>query len=525
MTERQRSEETRTAIPGNAAAGPPPAGETSSTSDAADATPAGEASPLELSGAALRRLVDAAMDRIAPHLDSLPHQPAADTEGGVAVARSLVEPLPEQPAPLDEVLELLFERAVPKSFNTAGPGYLAYIPGGGLPQSAVADLIADAVNRYVGVFAAAPALAQLEANVVAWFARLAGYPEAARGQLTSGGSLANFTALVTARRERLPEQFLAGTLYASDQAHHSVQKPALLAGFPPASVRSIPSDAAFRLRLDLLEEAIAADRLLGREPFLVVANAGSTNTGAVDPLGPLADLCARHRLWLHVDAAYGGFFLLTERGRRALAGIERADSIVLDPHKSLFLPYGTGALLVRDGAALRRAHSVTADYMPPLSRDDELVDFCEISPELSRPFRGLRVWLPLKLLGAAPFRQALDEKLDLARWAADQLRAMPEVEILAEPELSLLAFRLAPGDPPALADAAGNQHLDRVNRLNRDWLARVNARRRVYLTGTMLGDRFALRICVLSFRTHRDRVEQALDDLRAAAREALAAWR
>jgi len=528
MTERQRSEETRTAIPGIAAAGPPPAGETSPTADAADATPAGEAGPLELSGAALRRLVDAAMDRIAPHLDSLPHQPAADTEGGVAVARSLVEPLPEQPAPLDEVLDLLFERAVPKSFNTAGPGYLAYIPGGGLPQSAVADLIADAVNRYVGVFAAAPALAQLEANVVAWFARLAGYPDAARGQLTSGGSLANFTALVTARRERLPEQFLAGTLYASDQAHHSVQKAALLAGFPPASVHSIPSDAAFRLRLDLLEEAIAADRRQGREPFLVVANAGSTNTGAIDPLGPLADLCARHRLWLHVDAAYGGFFLLTERGRRALAGIERADSIVLDPHKSLFLPYGTGALLVRDGAALRRAHSVTADYMPPLSSDDELVDFCEISPELSRPFRGLRVWLPLKLLGAAPFRQALDEKLDLARWAADQLRAMSEVEILAEPELSLLAFRLAPGDPPALAGAAGavgNHDVERVNRLNRDWLARVNARRRVYLTGTMLGDRFALRICVLSFRTHRDRVEQALDDLRGAAREALAGWR
>ena len=511
MTERQPSEETRTAIPGIEEAVPPPADERLA---------AAAASPLELSGAALRRLVDAAMDRIAPHLDSLPHQPAADTEGAVAVARSLVEPLPERPAPLDEVLELLFERAVPKSFNTAGPGYLAYIPGGGLPHSAVADLIAAAVNRYVGVFAAAPALAQLEANVVAWFAGLAGYPQAARGVLTSGGSLANFTALVTARRERLPEQFLAGTLYASDQAHHSVQKAALLAGFPPASVRSIPSDTAFRLRLDLLEEAIATDRSAGREPFLVVANAGSVNTGAVDPLGPLADLCARHRLWFHVDAAYGGFFLLTERGRRALAGIERADSIVLDPHKSLFLPYGTGALLVRDGAALRRAHSVTADYMPPLSNDDELIDFCEISPELSRPFRGLGVWLPLKLLGAAPFRQALDEKLDLARWAADQLRAMPEVEILAEPELSLLAFRLAPA---ALAGAAGNRDL--LDRLNRDWLARVNARRRVYLTGTMLGNRFALRICVLSFRTHRDRLEQALDDLRAAAREALAAWR
>jgi aromatic-L-amino-acid decarboxylase len=511
MIERQPQEETEAAGASGDAGGAPGRPE--------PAPPA--ASPLELSGAAMRRLVDAAMDRIAPHLDSLPRQAAADAEGAATLARSLVEPLPERPAPLGEVLDLLFERAVPRSFNTAGPGYLAYIPGGGLPHSAVADLIADAVNRYVGVFAAAPALAQLEANVVAWFSGIAGYPKAARGLLTSGGSLANFTAVVTARRERLPEQFLAGTLYASDQVHHSVQKAALLAGFPPASVRSIPSDAAFRLRLDLLAAAVAADRREGRLPFMVVANAGSTNTGAVDPLDGLADLCAREGLWLHVDAAYGGFFLLTERGRRTLAGIERADSIVLDPHKSLFLPYGTGALLVRDGAALRRAHSVAADYMPPLSSDDELIDFCEISPELSRPFRGLRVWLPLKLLGAAPFRDALDEKLDLAQWAADELRAMPEVEILAEPQLSLLAFRLAPG---GLGAGDSSDAEARLNRLNRDWMARVNARRRVYLTGTMLGGRFALRICVLSFRTHRDRVEQAIEDLRDAAREALAAF-
>lgn len=467
--------------------------------------------PLELSGAELRELVEQVLARLGPHVDSLPRQPAADTTGGAALARSLAEPLPEQPAPLAEVLDLLFERAVPCSFNSAGPGYLAYIPGGGLLHSAVAELIAATVNRYVGVFAAAPALVQLEANVVAWFAAIAGYPAAARGLLLSGGSLANFTALVTARRERLPEDFLAGTIYASDQAHHSVQKAAMLAGFPPAAVRRIPSDAAFRLRLDLLAAAIEHDRRAGRLPFLVVANAGSTNTGAIDPLPALADLCAREGLWLHADAAYGGFFLLTERGRRRLAGIERADSIVLDPHKSLFLPYGTGALLVRDGAALRRAHGVTADYMPPLSEDAERLDFCEMSPELSRPFRGLRVWLPFKLLGAAPFRAALDEKLDLAQWAAAELRRMPGVEILAEPELSLFPFRLEPphlaGDPAAL-DA-----------LNRDWLARVNARQRVHLTGTLLGGRFALRICVLSFRTHRDRLEAALEDLAETARQ------
>ncbi|HVT58798.1 MAG TPA: aminotransferase class I/II-fold pyridoxal phosphate-dependent enzyme [Thermoanaerobaculia bacterium] len=489
-----------------AAAAPAAAGAAAATSSP------GAARPLELSGEGLRQLAAEALARLAPHLDSLAWQPAAATAGGAELARSLAEPLPERPTALPELLDLLFEQAIPCSFNTAGPGYLAYIPGGGLPHTAVADLIAGVVNRYVGVFAAAPALAQLEANVVAWFAEICGYPEAARGVLTSGGSLANFSALVTARRERLPDDFLAGTIYVSDQTHHSVAKAALLAGFPPASVRAIPSDAAFRIRVDQLEEAIAADRKAGRTPFLVVANAGTTNSGAVDPLPALADLCRQERLWLHVDAAYGGFFLLTARGRQALSGIERADSLVLDPHKGLFLPYGTGALLVRDGQALYRAHSVTADYMPPLQETADLIDFCEISPELSRPFRGLGVWLPLKLLGAGPFRDALDEKLDLARHAAAALRNLPGVEILAEPELSLLAFRLA---PPGRDTAA-------LNRLNRTWLERVNARQRVYLTGTLLNGLFALRICVLSFRTHRERLDQGLEDLGAAARELLA---
>ena len=303
--------------------------------------PPSEDRTLELTGDALRRLIDEAARRVVAHVDSLPRQPSADVEGGAALARSLVEPLPETGRPAEELLDLLFERLIPKSFNTAGPGYLAYIPGGGLPQSAVADLVADATNRYVGVFAAAPGLAQLESNVVRWFCDIAGLPREARGILTSGGSLATFSALVAARRDRLPENFLPGTIYVSDQTHHAIQKAAILAGFPEDRVREIATDSRFRIRLDALAAALAADRAAGRMPFLLVGNAGTTNTGAVDDLPALADLAARERLWFHVDAAYGGFFLLTEEGRRTLAGIERADSIVLDPHKGLFLPYGT----------------------------------------------------------------------------------------------------------------------------------------------------------------------------------------
>ncbi len=464
--------------------------------------------PLELDGRALRALVEEAMERIVAHVDSLGEQPVSATGGGAELARSLAEPLPEHGTAFDQLLELLFERAVPCTYNTASPGYLAYIPGGGLLHSAVADLIAGAINRYVGVWVAAPGLVQLELNVVRWLCEMVGYPSSAGGLLTSGGSIANLTAVVTARQERLGERFQSGTIYASDQTHHSVAKAAALAGFPAGNVREIATDAKFRIRSTELERRIDEDLAGGLEPFLIVANAGATNTGAVDDLTALAGVAARRGLWLHADAAYGGTFALTERGRTVLRGLERADSITLDPHKGLFLPYGTGSLLVRDVGALRRTHSSHADYMPAMQDDCDLVDFCEISPELSRDFRGLRAWLPIKMHGIDAFRRNLDEKLDLARWAADQLRAVPGVEILAEPELSLIVFRLARvGLSPAELD-----------RLNHAFLEQINRRQRVFLTGTTLsGTGFALRICVLSYRTHRDRMEMAVEDVRQAA--------
>lgn len=465
--------------------------------------------PLEPGGDAMRRLVNAAMDRIVEHIESLPAQPSADVEGGAELARSLAEPLPEQGAELEPLLDLIFDRAAPKSFNTAGPGYLAYIPGGGLFHSAVADLIAGAVNRYTGVWIAAPGLVQLESNVLRWFADLIGYPAGARGILTTGGSLANFSALVTARRERLPERFHDGTLYVSDQVHHSMQKAAMLAGFPEERVRVVPSDAAFRMRLDQLEDQIKADRLDGLTPFFVVGSAGTVNTGAVDDLTALQEIAEREGLWFHVDGAYGGFFVMTDRGRRLLRGMERANSVTLDPHKGLFLPYGTGCLLVRDGPALRRAHSIHGEYLPTMQEHAEFVDFCQYSPELSRDFRGLRVWLPFKLAGAKAFRDALDEKLDLTLWATDRLRGLADVEIVAEPQLSIVAFRVR---RPGLSD-------EDVNRLSQELMERVNRRKRVYMTGTTVRGQFLVRICVLSFRTHRDRMEAGLADIRAALSE------
>jgi len=458
--------------------------------------------PLEPEPAELEAQTRAVADFVLAHVASLGEQPSFDLDGVEALQASFREPLPETARLLPGLLERLGP-AIAKTYNTAGPGYLAYIPGGGVYASALADFIATATNRYMGVTAAAPVLAQIEETSIAWLCTLMGMPAGSRGILTSGGSLSNFSALVTAREERLGEDFQDASIYLSEETHHCVAKAARLAGFPRASVCRLPTDARFRLVPEALEAAIREDRTLGRRPFLVVVNVGTTNTGAVDPLPEVVRIAHEHGLWVHADAAYGGFFRLAPGGEALLRGLEDCDSITLDPHKGLFLPYGLGALLVRDGAALVRAHRGSASYVQDVTAEGSL-GFADLSPELSRDFRGLRVWLPLMLHGLAAFREQLGEKLDLARWAYERLRDDPRFEMLDEPQLSVVAFRLR-----------GTE--EDVERLGPELLRRVNARRRVFLSSTRIGGRYALRLCVLSFRTHADRVHDAVVALKEEA--------
>ena len=464
-----------------------------------------DAVSMELSAPEMRRMTDLCAEQVIAHVGSLPDRPSWDLDGVAAAAARFREPPPEEPVPLEDLLPHL-EAGAAKTFGTAGPGYLAFIPGGGLFPSALAEYMTHAYNRYVGVWNPAPAFVQLELTAIDWIRELVGYPKGAQGLLTSGGSLSNLIALVTARRNRLPENFFDATIYASIDTHHSVTKSAFLAGFPEKHVRQIAVDARRRMRIDALESTIAADRARGLRPFLVVANAGTTNTGAIDPTVQIADLCDEHALWLHVDAAYGGFFRMVPGGHSLLPGLERADSLALDPHKGLFLPYGTGCLLVRDPLALRRAHQSSADYMQDLQLPDGAVNFSDISPELSREFRGLRVWLPFKLFGVEAFRDNLREKLALARWAWNELRAAPGFECLDEPQLSVVSFRYRP-------------RLGDIDAFNRRLIQRVNEKRRVFLTSTLLDGAFVLRICVLSFRTHGRHVAAAVEDIVTAAAE------
>ena len=463
---------------------------------------------LDLTPEAMRSATDLCARFAIEQIGTLHRQPSWDLDGAGEAIAAARQPLPETGAPLQDLLKVLGV-ALPKSLNTAGPGYLAYIPGGGLYPAALGDYLALSLNRYVGVWAAAPALAQMEVTAIDWLRQLVGYPSGARGLLTTGGSMSNLIAIATARRERLPEDFRAGVMYMSEETHHSLAKAALLAGFAEDRVRRLPVDARCRLEPDALEAAVRADRAQGLAPFLVIANAGTTNTGAIDPLPAIADVCGRHGLWLHVDAAYGGFFRLAPGGETLLPGLERADSLTLDPHKGLFLPYGTGCLLVRDPGALSRAHGLRASYLQDLGAPDQGVSFADISPELSREFRGLRLWLPLKMFGAAAFRDNLREKLELARWAYEELRDEPGVACLDEPQLSIVAFRCVP--PEGDADAFGARVL-----------RELNARRRVFISSTLMRGRYVLRFCILSFRTHAPQVQMAVEDLRHALRAARA---
>ncbi len=465
---------------------------------------------LEFTPDEMLRMGDEVLQRVVAHIASLALQPICGDVGAEDLCRTMRERAPEEGVALESVLDRLFSEYIPRSFTASGPGYMAFIPAGGLFPAALADFISDGVNRFTGVWQAAPALVQLESNVLDWFRDWMQFPETTRGLLTTGGSMANFNAIVCARERLLGPRLREGVLYTSTHVHHSVLKSAKLAGILPDRVREVPVDSDFRLRIADLRGAIAEDRRQGLRPFLVVSNAGTTNTGAVDPLDELADLCAAEGLWHHVDGAYGAFFHAVEALRPLLAGLPRADSLTLDPHKGLFLPYGTGALLVRDGSALRAAHEATAGYLPPMVAD-EFYDPSQYGPDLSRGFPGLRVWLAITLYGAARLRAAIAEKRTLAVEAAERIAAIPGIVMDAPPQLSLFAFHLSwPG-----------ASLDEENDATRELMRRVVARQRVMLTGCTVGPRFLGRVCVLSFRTRQQQIDWCVEDVAQAAGEVL----
>lgn len=419
----------------------------------------------------------------------------------VNIASQLSRPPADQPGDFENLLAT-FRVASTYAMETAGPRHFAYIPGGGLISSAVAEMLARSVNRFTAKAAVAPGLVAMEHGVIRWMCSVFGLPSSSAGGLiTTGTSMATLSVVAAARHNRLGHDFSNGTMYVTEHTNRCVAKAARIAGIRPDRVRPVPTTADLQMDVAAAASMIRADRAAGLRPFLLVATAGSTDTGAIDSLVDLAVLARREDLWLHVDAAYGGFFQLTRRGRDRLIGISAADSITLDPHKGLFLPHGTGVLLVRDTALLRLVHAEDGHYLQDVDESEALPDYADLGLELTREFRGLRLWLPLHLHGVAAFRAALDEKLDLAVYAHGQLGQMPGIHLPWRRGLSTVVFR----------DVAGNNATQRL-------LDRIHAGGRVFLSSTRIHGQHALRMCVLSHRTHREHVEDALEVIRVASR-------
>jgi len=446
-------------------------------------------------------LMEAVFRHAQDYLETIPEAPAysarADGRAGVLDA-----PISEAGIGLERALSIIANHVDSVGINTTSGRFLGYVPGGALFYSALGDFLAAVSNRYAGVYFASPGATRIENQLVAWMGDVVGYPNTCNGYLSAGGSQANLTALVTARDQHGIEGAMTerSVVYLTEHAHHCVEKALDLIGLRKGVRRFVPVDNRYRMIPERLDEQIGSDKRAGLHPWVVVASAGTTNTGSVDPLKAIADVASAHGLWYHIDGAYGGFFTLCPEGRNVLTGMESSDSLVIDPHKTLFLPYGTGALLVRDGDKLLASHRMNADYMQDIVVSREDISPADLSPELTKHFRGLRLWLPLQVLGVAPFRAALSEKILLARRFHEKLSTKKGFEVGPYPELSIVTYRYVPttGD----ADA-----------FNRRLLRRVYEDGRIFLSSTQLDGRFALRMAAVSFRTHKADVDEAVDIL------------
>ncbi len=425
---------------------------------------------------------------------------------------SSIASIDEAPANLSALLELLRSDVDTTGINPASGGQLGYIPGGGLFPSALGDYLAGISNRYSGVSFAGPGAARMEQSLVEWMCRLVEYPDTAGGDLTSGGSMATLSAIVTARDARnLDLDVIPGTcIYLTGQAHHCIEKALHFAGIKDVRKRFVPMDEYHRMDVAGLNQMIDSDRNQGLKPWMIVASAGTTDTGAVDPIPEIARVAKQHDLWFHVDAAYGGFFLLCEEGRERLQGLDQADSIVMDPHKGLGLPYGSGAVLIKNKQLLAESNTYHADYMQDAKHADNHPEAAyspaDFSLELTRPFRGPRMWLPLKLFGLKPFRACLAEKIWLARYFHQKLSRVDGFETGPYPDLSIVTYRYLPkrGD----ADAFNKRLLDAVLEDGR-----------VFISSTRIDGRFTLRLAILNFRTHRAVIDYTLELLGQLAKE------
>jgi aromatic-L-amino-acid decarboxylase len=415
----------------------------------------------------------------------------------------LREPVPERGTNALEVSEQLQRDVFTEVMHLDHPRFFAFVPSPSNFVSVMADALASGFNVFAGTWLESSGPAQVELVTVDWLRELCGLPEGAGGLFVSGGSVANITALAVARRVKLADRAERALVYCSDQTHSSIQRGLRILGFAPDQLRKLPTDDDFRLDPGVLRDAVAEDRSAGFEPFCVVANAGTTNTGAVDPLRGLSELCRKEDLWLHADGAYGAAGMLCERGRSLLEGLDLVDSLSLDPHKWLFQPYEIGCVLVRDRRLLRETFRILPEYLEDVNRGEEEVNFCDYGVQLTRGFRALKLWMSLKVFGLAAFGEAVERGFELAEVAERALRGSRKCEVVTPASMGIVTFRYVPeGLTPREVDVL---NVRMVEGMIQDGFA--------MLSSTTIFGRPVLRMCAINPRTTDADISETIERL------------
>jgi aromatic-L-amino-acid/L-tryptophan decarboxylase len=451
-------------------------------------------SRLEFSAERMREIGYRVVDRLVEHLATLPSQPVGAKADPATLLADLSEPAPEHGMEFEAVLEQLERDIFRNTMHVNHPRFFAYVPGPGNFVSAMADALISGYNVFAGTWISGSGPAAIELAVIDWLRAACGFPSGAGGLFVSGGTMANLTALAVARHVALGDRLDGATVYFSDQAHSSLEKALRVLGLPSQNARKLACDASYRLPIRELERAIEKDRAEGKRPFCVIASAGTTNTGAIDPLSELSRLCKDRNLWLHVDGAYGAASVICNRGRDLLDGLELADSLSLDPHKWLFQPFEIGCVLVRELAHLRDTFLILPEYLRDTQQHSTEFNFTDHGLQLTRGFRALKLWMSIKVFGMAAFRAAVERGFALAEFTEARLRKMPGWEIVTPAQMGIVCFRYESAD-----DAA---HLRLVQGILKDGFALI--------TSTVLQGRTVLRTCTINPRTTESDIEETL---------------
>lgn len=458
---------------------------------------------LELSGEAMRSYGYKVIDAIVEHFETQEKKKPVVSGTRQEMAKLFKKEPPAERLDPEEILEFVLDEIMTKSNVVSHPKSYSFVPGPSNFISAMADALAAGFNIFAGGWQASPAAAAMEINCINWLLRIFGLPPKRGGGIfTSGGSMANLTALITARNVKCGDDFEKAIIYLSDQAHSSNIKAIRMLGFKKEQIRIIPTDSEFKFSLIKLKNAIAKDRLEGLQPFCLIATAGTTNTGTVDPLSELAEICKKESIWFHIDAAYGGFAMLSERGKPLLRGIEKADSVTIDPHKWLYQPYELGCLLVRNHHWLSGTFTETPEYLRDIEGNASEINFYDHGIELTRRFRGLKFYMSLKTFGLNEFSNAITYNIELAERVEDYLRQSPDWEVVSPATLAVVNFRYNP-----LGESLSETELDA---LNQHISQGVIESQEALLTTTILNNQVVLRMCLINPRTTMTHIKETL---------------